>query len=181
MPAMAWPFRFYGAKPCEWYGGGRLDYEVQFARAPQPGERAAIAAALEAVLDGYRAVRLDGFDRWTWAGDWAWVIVRTRAMEIDWDTFFVEIDRLFRVVHDAWPISQVICRSVDPLPGLPDDPWTAWSLAAGGSTDPRPRWRDEVGSRLHDRYAPREAVRAAEVVIDPAFEAARRRHAPDDA
>ncbi len=178
---MVWPFRFYGAQPSEWYGGGRLDYEVQFAQAPQAADRATIAAALEQILDGFRAVRLDGFDRWTWADDWAWVIVRTRSMEIDWDLFFVEVDALFRAIHAARPLVQVACRSVDPSPNVPDDPWTAWSIETQADPGPRPRWRTDVRPDARDRFAPHAPARPAAVVIDPAFEAARRRHAPDDA
>ncbi|HVK76433.1 MAG TPA: hypothetical protein VM734_24075 [Kofleriaceae bacterium] len=170
---MEWPFRFYGAQPAEWYGGGRLDYELQFARAPGPGERAAIAAAIVPVEAGFQAVRLDGHDRWSWAGDWAWLIVRTRAMELDWDTFFAEIATLFRAIHGSWPLTQVVCRSVDPGPAVPDDAWTAWSLARQADIGPRPHWRDDGGRAARDRYAPRGAERPAEVIHDPAFEAAR--------
>ena len=171
---MTWPFRFYGAQPAEWYGGGRLDYELQFVRAPTPHERAAIARAVATADRGFQAVRLDGHDRWTWADRWTWLIVRTRAMEPDWDVFFQEVGALFRAVHAEWPLEQAVCRSVDPSPQIPDDEWTAWSRAQQAEIGARPRWREDLPAIARDRYAPSGPVLPAIVSVDNDFERVRR-------
>ncbi len=169
---MSFPFLFYGAAPAEWYGGGRLDYEVRFRTAPADGARTAIAHAVRAAGAGFAEIRLDVHDRWHWAEAWARLVVRTRTSETDWAVFFDEVAALFRAVDAACPVELVVCRSVDAV-RADDDPWTAWSLAARPDIGPRPRW-DARSSGGGDRFAARGAILAVDGAYDAAFEAARR-------
>lgn len=168
---MEHPFRFYGAHPSEWYDGGRFDYEVQFAVAPGAPERAAIAATIQATVPGLEAIALDPYDAWSWADRWAHAVVRTRSARVDWGWFFGDVEALFRAIHAAHRIAVVVCRSVEPTRELPDDPWTAASLAAAPDPGARPRWA-EGSKKARDRFAP-TAWLDAEVLVDPDFETAR--------
>lgn len=169
---MSFPFLFYGAQPAEWYGGGRLDYELRFAAAPTTADRAAIAAAVRERVPTLRELRLDAHDRWRWAEAWAALVVRTNTLDTDWTAFFDEVAALCRAIHAARRLDLVVCRSVDAAPGGGDDAWTAWSLGARPDIGPRPAWTTppRVG---HDRFAARGALLAAEAIVDADFEAAR--------
>ncbi len=168
---MIHPFWFYGAHPAEWYDGGRFDYEIQFEAAAGASERAAMAAAIKAAVPEYHAIVLDPYDAWSWADRWAKATVRARSARVDYGGLFAEVDALFRVMHRVWPIAAVVCRSVEPTPELPDDEWTAASLAAAPDLGPRPRWSDGPRRAL-DRFAP-HAWLDSEVLVDREFEDAR--------
>ncbi len=168
---MEQPFRFYGAHPTEWYDGGRFDYELAFVAPAGPVERAAIAAVIRDAVPSLEALELDPYDAWSWADRWAHAIVRARSARVDWDWFFGDVETLFRAIHAAHPIAAVVCRSVEPTPEHPDDPWTAASLAAAPDPGARPRWT-EGAKKARDRFAP-GAWLDAEIFVDPDFEAAR--------
>jgi hypothetical protein len=168
---VSFPFFFYGAAPSEWYGGGRLDYEVRFAATPSPSARGRIAALVRTDLEAKREIRLDAHDRWHWADAWARLVVRTRTMEPDWTVFFEEVGAFFRALHAACAIELVVCRSVDTARGAEDDPWTQWSLTARPEIGPRPHWG---GSRAsHDRFAAQGPALPIDASFDADFEAAR--------
>ena len=166
-----WPFLFYGAAPSEWYGGGRLDYEVRFAATPTAAQRAAVAAAVRTELASMREIRLDAHDRWPWADAWTRLVIRTRTMEPDWTIFFDEVGAFFRALHGVCAIDLVVCRSVDTVRGT-DDPWTEWSLAARGEIGARPNWGGARAS--HDRFAAQGPALPVDPAFDAEFEAARR-------
>ena len=170
---MSHPFLFYGAHPAEWYGGGRLDYEVKFAAAPTGAQRVAIAAAVREQIRGFAEIRLDAYDRWHWAETWAALVVRTNTSETDWSVFFDEVAALFGAIHAACPVELVVCRSVDVSELGKDDAWTAWSLTTRPDIGPRPQW---AGGARHggDRFAARGATLPIEATFDAEFEAARR-------
>ncbi len=169
---MSFPFLFYGAAPAEWYGGGRLDYEIRFAEAPGPAERAAIAAAVRLELAGKAEIRLDTHDRWHWADTWAALVVRTRTMDTDWPVFFDEVAALFAAIHAACAVELVVCRSVDTA-RTTDDPWTTWTLESRPEIPARPRWTTG-GRASHDRFAAQGPPLPVEAAFDAEFEAARR-------
>lgn len=168
-----YPFLFYGAAPTEWYGGGRLDYEVRFAAPPSPAARAAIATLVRTELATKREIRLDAHDRWPWADAWTRLVVRTRTMEPDWTVFFEEVGAFFRALHAAWPIELVVCRSVDTHGATrdADDPWTAWSLAQRPEVGARPSFGSTRAS--HDRFAWQGPALPIDAAFDAEFEAAR--------
>jgi hypothetical protein len=171
----SFPFFFYGAAPAEWYGGGRLDYEVRFVATLTAAERAAIAALVRAELATKHEIRLDAHDRWHWAEAWTRLVVRTRTMEPDWTVFFEEVGAFFRALHAVCAIEIVVCRSVDTVHGArgdDDDPWTAWSLAARPDIGARPNWGGARAS--HDRFAARGPALPVDPSFDAEFEAARR-------
>lgn len=167
----SFPFLFYGAAPSEWYGGGRLDYEVRFVGAPDAARRATIAATVRADLAAKREIRLDTMDRWHWAEHWARLVIRTRTMETDWTIFFDEVGTLFRALHAATPIELVVCRSVDTARGT-DDPWTEWSLSQRPDIGARPGWGSS--RTAHDRFAAQGPALPIDATFDADFEAARR-------
>ncbi len=168
---MSFPFLFYGAHPAEWYGGGRLDYEVRFVTTPVAADRVAIAAAVRARLAALAEIRLDAYDPWRWAEAWTALVVRTRTSETDWTIFFEEVAELFRTIHGACAIELVVCRSVDTAPGE-DDPWTVWTLATRPDIGARPRW-DAKARTSQDRFAARGPRLPIDATFDPSFEAAR--------
>lgn len=165
-----YPFLFYGAAPTEWYGGGRLDYEVRFRVAPTAEARAAIATLVRAEVAPKREIRLDAHDRWHWADAWTRLVVRTRTMETDWTVFFEEVGVFFRALHGGWPVELVVCRSVDTARGT-DDPWTAWSLAQRPEIGARPSFGSTRAS--HDRFAWQGPALPIDASFDAEFEAAR--------
>lgn len=170
---MSHPFLFYGAHPTEWYGGGRLDYELRFVTAPSAAQRVALAAVVRDKIRGLAEIRLDAYDRWRWAEAWAALVIRTNTSETDWGLFFDEVVALFGAVHAAWPIELVVCRSVDAAELGKDDGWTAWSLATRPDIGPRPRWATQTRPS-HDRFAARGPSLPVEAAVDADFEAARR-------
>jgi hypothetical protein len=167
------PFLFYGAHPAEWYGGGRLDYELELVTAPDAQQRIAIAAAVRDRIRGAAEIRLDTHDRWHWADRWAALVIRTNTSETDWAVFFDEVAGLFAAIHAVHPLELVVCRSVDSTEMGKEDPWTAWSLAQRPDIGPRPRWAG-VSRTSHDRFAARGAELPVSSTHDAAFEAARR-------
>lgn len=169
---MTHPFLFYGAHPAEWYGGGRLDYELEFATAPTAEQRVAIAAAVRDKVRGSAEIRLDAHDRWHWAERWAALVIRTNTSETDWAVFFDEVAALFAAIHAVHPLELVVCRSVDSVEVGKDDPWTAWSLAQRPDIGPRPRWNAATRAS-HDRFAARDPALPVAATHDAAFEAAR--------
>lgn len=170
---MTHPFLFYGAHPAEWYGGGRLDYELKFATPPDTARRVAIAAAVRERVRGAAEIRLDTYDRWHWAGEWAALVIRTNTSETEWGIFFDEVAALFTAIHETHPLELVVCRSVDTSELGKDDPWTAWSLTTRPDIGPRPKWA--AGAKGHDRFASRGPSLPVASTVDADFEAARHR------
>jgi hypothetical protein len=171
---VSFPFLFYGAAPSEWYGGGRLDYEVRFTETPSATQRTAIAATVRTELAGKHEIRLDAHDRWHWAEAWARLVIRTRTMEPDWTVFFEEVGALFRALHEVCAIELVVCRSVDAVHRTreTDDPWTAWSLVQRPEIGARPGWGSARAA--HDRFASQAPALPIDADFDAEFEAARR-------
>ncbi|HUQ04074.1 MAG TPA: hypothetical protein VM261_16360 [Kofleriaceae bacterium] len=165
-----YPFFFYGAAPTEWYGGGRLDYEVRFAATPTTAERGRLAELVRTELAAKQEIRLDAHDRWHWADAWTRLVIRTRTMEPDWNSFFDEVGVFFRALHAVCAVELVVCRSVDTVKGT-DDPWTAWSLAQRPEIGARPSWGGTRAS--HDRFAWQGPALPIDASFDADFEAAR--------
>lgn len=131
MPGRAYPFRFYGRRPSDWFEGANAGhlYEIQFEKAPTAEEKAALAEAFEKKLK--RGPVEAALQPWLWAD--RSVQVRLGERRRGGDAFFDAMEALLRALHRVAPIEQAIfwgCR--EPFGA---HAWDRWSLAQRATPD----------------------------------------------
>jgi hypothetical protein len=168
---MSYPFRFYGARPGDWFEGASCGhfFEVQFETAPDAAARTRIAHAFERAAAG-SWIQSD-CEAWLWAGDWALLAVGEKSDGSEERDFFEDVQGAFRAVHEACAIAEVHYGGTRE-PNARDG-WSTWSTQQKPAPGPAPEW---PGLDLNaDVYGGRIERRSIAVAEDAAFEAERAR------
>ena len=172
----AFPFRFYGRSPGDWFevAGGGPAYEVRFERSPAAAEWERLAVAFEEALREGAAEPATTFDHdhrlvlepWLVSGPVALLPLGERGTHTP--AFMADAARMLRALHEVVPIADVVFWYARE-PG--DDDWTGWSEAERAQPLPGPAYPDLRNPGCYRR--PVDDDLPAPAPID-ALEAARR-------
>jgi hypothetical protein len=132
----AYPFRFYGRRPNDWYEGANLGhlYEVKLAAPPDPASRAELEQIVRAQLETGRAEVARAPFRWQ--GEWLLLAIGERRPGPQ-DAFFNAIERVMLALHARAPIVEVIFWGVR---GDSTHPWDVSTLAEQPVPSMGPHW-----------------------------------------
>ncbi len=130
-------FRFYSDRPNDW--DYPHVYRLKFIEKPQAKFRAELAEVVRTTgADGPAYCR-----RWQWNGRWARVELLERQVDEDGsvqaDRFFARATELFRALHEAWPLEELVLTTAIESDGILDG--VARRIQKEPSRPPKGAWQ----------------------------------------